>query len=524
MNRRSNANHHIVAFDFSRNPFNGDARQAHQFIPFVTGKLAAAQLSYILNTTDHPDPVIPEALVILEQDHAARMTRATVAYKARKQVYERSLEIYEATVRRLSSQQDQGLITLAEFDKQILELPIPNTPDLLLPTSDFTSHQEKTLSTARSETRKFEIASDAAMEVIKLYMTPRLITQCSAIFVDTTVSARKKLLTIWEWLKAKRVHDTLVATDIKKDIQLLPSADTFEQAEHLLESVNVLQAELTTLRQGLSDLELIITHTGKLSADPCFIALKMQYLQNNPFRNADLPPSFTTTPSHLPVITWTWAAYSADVHHYARAHGASRTQSVLAAHVDTATSPDVDPTIYWSSNSSTNKRFITGPSQDHPRSGLSRPFNTRDHNSYPTKSRPLHSGTTPKPSHTNPSPGRGRPPPSPPKQMSDTEFERYKVARNKMLQQFKTEYIQNLKKTKPTGGLTQSNTSPNKRTYATMADQDEDVEPDFDELNAQDMQIMQASAAHPSEDEDHEDHDDIIDSTDYDAVIHGVSR
>ena len=104
MNRRSNPNHHIVAFDFTHNPFNGDARQAHQFIPFVTGKLAAAQLSYILNTTDHPDPVIPEALVILEQDHAARMTRATVAYKARKQVYERSIEIYEATVRRLSSQ------------------------------------------------------------------------------------------------------------------------------------------------------------------------------------------------------------------------------------------------------------------------------------------------------------------------------------------------------------------------------------------------------------------------------------
>ena len=93
-----------------------------------------------------------------------------------------------------------------------------------------------------------------------------------------------------------------------------------------------------------------------------------------------------------------------------------------------------------------------------------------------------------------------------------------------MLQQFKTEYIQNLKKTKPSGGPTQSNTSPNKRTYATMADQDEEVEPDFDELNAQDLQIMQASAPHQSEDEDHEDHDDIIDSTDYDAVIHGVSR
>ena len=275
MNRRSNPNHHIVAFDFTHNPFNGDARQAHQFIPFVTGKLAAAQLSYILNTTDHPDPVIPEALGILEQDHAARMTRATVAYKARKQVYERSLEIYEATVRRLSSQQDQGLITLAEFDQQIQDLPIPNAPELILPTSDFTPHQEKTLSTARSETRKFEIASDAAMEIIKLYMTSRLVTQCSGIFVDTTVSARKKLLTIWEWLKAKRVHDTLVATDIKKDIQLLPIADTFEQAEHLLDSVNVLQAELTTLRQGLSDLELIITHTGKRSADPCFIALKM---------------------------------------------------------------------------------------------------------------------------------------------------------------------------------------------------------------------------------------------------------
>ena len=103
MNRRTSPNHHIVAFDFTQHQFNGDARQAHQFIPFVTGKLAAAQLSYILNTTDHPDPIIPEGLVILEQDNVAKMTRATVAYKARKQIFDRNLEIYEATIRRLSS-------------------------------------------------------------------------------------------------------------------------------------------------------------------------------------------------------------------------------------------------------------------------------------------------------------------------------------------------------------------------------------------------------------------------------------
>ena len=57
-----------------------------------------------------------------------------------------------------------------------------------------------------------------------------------------------------------------------------------------------------------------------------------------------------------------------------------------------------------------------------------------------------------------------------------------------------------------------------------MADQDDDMEPDFAELNEQDLQIMQASVEHPSEAEDNEDYDTIIASTDYDAVIHGVSR
>ena len=432
------------------------------------------------------------------------------------------MEIYEATVRRLSSQQDQGLITLADFDKQILDLPIPHAPELVLPVSDCTSHQEKTLSTARLETRKFEIASDAAMEILKLYMTSRLVTQCSGIFVDTTVSARKKLLTIWEWLKAKRVHDTLVATDIKKDIQLLPTADTFEQAEHLLDSVNVLQAELTTLRQGLSDLELIITHTGKLSADPCFIALKMQYLQNNPFRNADLPPSFTTTPSHLPVITWTWAAYSADVHHFARAHGASRTQSVLAAHMDNTVSFEGESTVNWASSSPHRKRPYTAPSHDSNKTGsqFSSQRDRSNHNSQPRQPR---LGTPPKPTNISSSPGQSRSSSAPPKQMSETEFERYRMARNQMLQQFKSDYIENLRKTKQPAS-TQSRVSPHKRTYATMMDRDEDSEPDFAELTDQDRQVMQAAMTNPSEAEDEEDQDDNTPSIDYDTVIHGVRR
>ena len=60
----------ILIFDFEKNPFDGDPRQAHQFIPLLLGKLGAAPLSYILNSQQYPDLEIPEYAILKEKEHA----------------------------------------------------------------------------------------------------------------------------------------------------------------------------------------------------------------------------------------------------------------------------------------------------------------------------------------------------------------------------------------------------------------------------------------------------------------------
>ena len=71
----------ILIFDFEKTPFDGDPRQAHQFILFLLGKLRASQLSYILNIQHYPDPEIPEYAVLKEKEHATTQALAAEDYK-----------------------------------------------------------------------------------------------------------------------------------------------------------------------------------------------------------------------------------------------------------------------------------------------------------------------------------------------------------------------------------------------------------------------------------------------------------
>ena len=48
----------IQVFDFFLNKFAGDQRRAHQFIPYVYGKLSAKGIQWILNEAKFPTPMI----------------------------------------------------------------------------------------------------------------------------------------------------------------------------------------------------------------------------------------------------------------------------------------------------------------------------------------------------------------------------------------------------------------------------------------------------------------------------------
>lgn len=157
---------------------------------------------------------------------------------------------------------------------------------------------------------------------------------------------------------------------------MLPEITNFQEALTILGHMNMLQAELQTLRNPMTDLELIICHCQKMSTNPKFaeqfVPIKLKYLQTTLTQTADLPPSFTSTP--LPreyQEPRTWATYSSDVALHARAHNSvARTSTVLAAITSSRHSParngnrdstlirsDQDRDQGWRSRDRVSRRF-----------------------------------------------------------------------------------------------------------------------------------------------------------------------
>ena len=92
----------IHLFDFAAKPFDGDPRQAHQFIPFLQSQLGAAKLSYILNVKDYPTPQPDEYLVALERQHQAERQAMMRIYRDRCEQHDRvNLPVYLRRVQRI---------------------------------------------------------------------------------------------------------------------------------------------------------------------------------------------------------------------------------------------------------------------------------------------------------------------------------------------------------------------------------------------------------------------------------------
>jgi hypothetical protein len=119
---------------------------------------------------------------------------------------------------------------------------------------------------------------------------------CSAIIHDAVRTSRQKLLEVLEWLQSHRSITAQVIGEIKKDITMLPEITTFTEALTIISAMNQLQSELITLHALLSDIELIIAQTNKLSSSPEFLQLKREYLQRASDRKLISPPPSTVPP------------------------------------------------------------------------------------------------------------------------------------------------------------------------------------------------------------------------------------
>ena len=60
------------------------------------------------------------------------------------------------------------------------------------------------LAKTREQIRRYDAASDQALQIIKSLLSPRLLNMCSAIIHDALRTSRQKLLKVWEWLQSHR--------------------------------------------------------------------------------------------------------------------------------------------------------------------------------------------------------------------------------------------------------------------------------------------------------------------------------
>ena len=97
--------------DFAAKPFDGDPRQAHQFIPFPQSQFGAAKLSYILNVKDYPTPQLDEFFLILEQQHTSSRKELIAKHKSRHEHYEKTLRpLYLHRLRKIDDDPEMSAV------------------------------------------------------------------------------------------------------------------------------------------------------------------------------------------------------------------------------------------------------------------------------------------------------------------------------------------------------------------------------------------------------------------------------
>ena len=223
----------IHIYDFASTPYDGDARQAHQLIPFIQSKLGAAKLSYILNIKDYPDPKPEPLLLILESQHTEQMDTIARQYQAKLDNYEiRLWPLYHRTL--LFIQADRTL-TDEQKTAAIGQLQVPERPALpILPQSQFTASMEIQLSKSRDSARRFDQAADEALQLVRTFLSTRVLNKCADVLNDPHHTSRQKLIAIWNWLQLQRAFDPQIISEIKRDMNALPEITNFDEANQFV--------------------------------------------------------------------------------------------------------------------------------------------------------------------------------------------------------------------------------------------------------------------------------------------------
>jgi hypothetical protein len=193
---------------------------------------------------------------------------------------------------------------LSAADKlfHVSRLNVPIQPTLQRCESVMPASVERKIREVKQFKLEFIKVASKALEILKSYISVRLQNISADLLSSEFITARDKLLAMWDWLCSLRVNNNQVIQDINTDIANLPGIDDFNQAVANIDAMNLLQQELLTMNSGLSDSNLIMSHTTKLSHSEMFRSLKINYLQNDNQHTETNGPVLRRIQQHQPPL------------------------------------------------------------------------------------------------------------------------------------------------------------------------------------------------------------------------------
>ena len=325
----------IQVFDFYHNKFAGDQRQAHQFIPYVYGKISAKGIQWILNESKFPTPMVNPLTITAALADERMQEKFSTVYRQKLVEFTDDLAHWEHAKECII----QDPANCADHAKLVVELRVhelirPVEPVLVMPAdTDFKCKPSDHIKMDKISEKKLKFISVAAeaIQIILEYLSVDMKTSLADILGNQDIDERTKLVNIWEWLETFRVDNPSIIGEVQQDMQNLSQIDSFADAILRVKDMNILQHELKVLGQPYTDRELIVIHAGKLRGD-VFKEVNYKWLQKSTRPTHSKPSLSRTTKSAAPStapLTWSWDDYCDDISRYHNTDNTVRTKSTV---------------------------------------------------------------------------------------------------------------------------------------------------------------------------------------------------
>ena len=325
----------IQVFDFYHNKFAGDQRQAHQFIPYVYGKISAKGIQWILNEKKFPTPMVNPLTITAALADERMQEKFSMDYRQNQESFTDDLAQWEHAKDCII----RDPANCADHTKLVLELGVhellkPVEPVLVMPAdTDFKCKPSDHIKMDKISEKKLKFISVAAeaIQIILEYLSVDMKTSLADILGNQDIDERTKLVNIWEWLETFRVDNPSIIGEVQQDMQNLSQIDSFADAILRVKDMNILQHELKVLGQPYTDRELIVIHAGKLRGD-VFKEVNYKWLQKSTRPTHSKPSlSRTTQPAVVSTasLTWSWDDYCDDISRYHNTDNTVRTKSTV---------------------------------------------------------------------------------------------------------------------------------------------------------------------------------------------------